>query len=83
MSKLKNNTAELQALLIAVDELPSAGTGEHDIYEGDYIVTPKVAQQTLPTAQKLMEADVLVKAIPFFNTSNTSGGSTVYIGNEV
>ena len=27
MSKLKNNTAELQALLIAVDELPSADVG--------------------------------------------------------
>lgn len=80
MSKLKNNTAELQALLIAVDELPSASTGEYDVYEGDYIVTPKVVQQTLPTAQRLMQADVLVKEIPYAEVTNVSNGKTVTIG---
>ena len=80
MSKLKNNTAELQALLTAVDELPSASTGEYDVYEGDYIVTPKVVQQTLPTAQRLMQADVLVKEIPYAEVTNVSNGKTVTIG---
>lgn len=80
MSKLKNNTAELQALLIAVDELPSASTGEYDVYEGDYIVTPRVAQQTLPTAQRLMQADVLIKEIPYAEVTNVSNGKTVTIG---
>lgn len=80
MSKLKNNTAELRALLIAVDELPNADTGEHDVYEGGYVVTPKVEQQTLPTAQKLMQADVLVKEIPYAEVKNLSNGKTVTIG---
>ena len=80
MSKLKNNTAELQALLIAVDELPDADTGEHDVYEGEYIVTPQVEQQTLQTAQKLMQADVLVKEIPYAEVTNLSNGKTVTIG---
>lgn len=53
------------------------------LYEGDYVATPKVGEQTLPTTAKVMVGDVTIKAIPFFNTSNTSGGSTVYIGNEV
>lgn len=52
-------------------------------YEGDYEVTPKVDAQTMPTKGKLMEEDVTIKSIPFFDVSNTSGGSTVYIGNEV
>lgn len=52
-------------------------------YEGAYEVTPKVEGQSLPTAQRFLEEDVEVKAIPFFKTSNTSGGATVYIGNEV
>ena len=52
-------------------------------YEGEYEVTPKVAEQTLPTAQKLLEEDVHIKKIPYFEVSNTSGGNTVYIGNEV
>lgn len=80
MSKLKNNTAELQALLIAVDELPDADTGEYDVYEGNYIVTPKVEQQTLKTAQKLMQADILVKEIPYAEVTNLSNGKTVTIG---
>ena len=49
------------------------------LYEGEYEVTPAVGEQILPTAQKLMEENVTVKAIPIFNVSNTSGGSTFYI----
>ncbi len=52
-------------------------------YEGDYGITPKVEAQTMPTKNKVMIDDVTVKAIPFFNVSNNSGGSTVYIGTEV
>lgn len=80
MSKLKNNTAELQALLVAVDELPNASTADHEVYEGEYIVTPKVESQTLDTAQKLMRADVLIKEIPYAEVTNTSNGKTVTIG---
>ena len=53
------------------------------LYEGEYEVTPKVAEQTLPTAQKLLEEDVHIKEIPYFEVSNNSGGNTVYIGSEV
>lgn len=52
-------------------------------YEGSYIVVPRVTEQTMHTKEKVMIDDVLVKAIPFFNVSNTSGGNTVYIGKEV
>lgn len=52
-------------------------------YEGDYVVTPKVEEQTMPTKSKVMLDDVTVKAIPFFETSNTSGGTTVYIAKEI
>jgi hypothetical protein len=52
-------------------------------FEGEYIVTPKVEEQTIPTKDKVLIDDMTIKSIPFFNVSNTSGGSTVYIGNEV
>ena len=52
-------------------------------YEGSYLVTPKIEAQVLPTAKKYLENDVTIKEIPFFEVSNTSGGNTVYIGNEV
>lgn len=52
-------------------------------YSGEYVVTPKVEEQTLNTKDKLLTDDVTVKSIPYFNVGNTSGGSTVYIANEV
>lgn len=54
-----------------------------DWYEGDYEVTPKPEAQTLQTAQKTMRDDMTVKAIPYFDVSNTAGGKTIYIGSEV
>lgn len=61
----------------------------HTIYVGanpyteEYIVTPKVDQQMLYTKNKIMTDDITVKAIPYFDVGNTSGGSTVYIGSEI
>lgn len=53
-----------------------------DIYSGEYIVTPKpYDDQILETKEKLMEDDVTVLAIPYYETSNISG-ITVYIGGE-
>ena len=59
------------------------GAAGAERYDGDYIVTPKVTEQTIPTKEKLMVDDMTVKSIPFFSASNTSGGNTVYIGREV
>lgn len=53
------------------------------LYEGDYEVTPKVSEQTLPTAEKLMSEDVTIKEIPYFEVGNNSGGDTVYIAKEI
>ena len=54
-----------------------------EYYEGEYEITPKVEAQTIPTAWKTMQRDMTVNAIPYFDVSNTSGGQTIYIGNEV
>ena len=56
---------------------------EVDYYEGAYEVTPKIEMQQLETKQKFLTDDIKIGGIPFFNVSNTSGGSTVYIGKEV
>jgi hypothetical protein len=54
-----------------------------DPYDGDYEVTPKVDAQTMPTKGMVMEEDVTIKSIPFFDVSNMSGGTTVYIAKEI
>ena len=51
-------------------------------YKGDYTVTPKVNAQTMLTRGKLMDDDVKISPIPYFDVGNASGGSTVYIGGE-
>ena len=58
-------------------------SGNLSAYNGDYVVTPSVKEQFLKTANKKMLDDVTIKEIPFFETSNNSGGNTVYIGKEL
>lgn len=49
-------------------------------YDGEYIVTPKLEEQTMPTKGKVMEDDVKINKIPITVVSNESGGNTVIIG---
>lgn len=51
-------------------------------YEGDYNVTPTVHGETLQTKDKYMEEDLEIKPIPIYETTNNSGGLTVYIAKE-
>lgn len=51
-----------------------------DPFEGPYIITPKVSEQTLPTYAKTMTDDVTVLEIPYVEVANLSGGHTVTIG---
>ncbi len=57
--------------------------GDVDYYDGSYTVTPKVEEQSLPTAKKYLAEDVRIKEIPFFEVSNLEGGYTVFIGKEL
>lgn len=51
-------------------------------YDGEYDVIPKTYAQYLDTDNKLMEEDVTVRAIPYYETSNING-TTVYIAGEL
>ena len=55
-------------------------TGDAEEYKGSYEVTPKLEEQTLQTASKVMRNDVKIKEIPITTVSNSSGGNTVIIG---
>ena len=54
--------------------------GDYEEYEGATEVIPKTENQSLETANKLMRSDILVREIPYVETSNLSGGYTVNIG---
>lgn len=52
-------------------------------YKGDYIITPMAYdEQELETKNKLLEDNITVKEIPYYQVSNIDG-TTVYIGSEV
>ena len=58
---------------------PSGDKIEH--YNGSYTVTPRVERQTLHTENKIMDDDVTVLQIPYFEVTNTNG-TTVIIGGQ-
>ena len=52
-------------------------------YKGEYNITPLAfQQQELETKNRILEENVIVREVPFFEVSNTEG-TTVYIGSEV
>lgn len=61
------------------------GNGEYvPLYVGDYTVTPQAFEEViLETNGKKMTKNVTVKEIPYFETTNTSGGVTVYIAGQI
>lgn len=53
---------------------------ERSTYSGPYRVVPIGNEQKLYTSEKVMADDVTVESIPYFEVSNTSGGTTAIIG---
>lgn len=49
-------------------------------YEGAYETTPEIDEKVLPTKNRSMREDFIVKPIPYAQTSNISGGYTAIIG---
>lgn len=46
----------------------------------DFVITPQADEQVLATKGKKVAEDIVIKAIPFVQTANPTGGVTVYIG---
>jgi len=61
------------------------GKGEvTPIYEGKYNISPLAFEETvLLTKNKKMTENIIVKEIPYYETSNLSGGTTVYIAGQI
>lgn len=62
--------------------LPVLRYTEED-YQGEYFIIPLAEQQTiLQTEGKRLYNNVTIDKIPYYQTTNLSGGYTVYIGGE-
>jgi len=52
------------------------------LYQGDYIVKSSFEDTVLPTKNKYLMDDILIRKMNQSETSNASGGYTLYIGDE-
>lgn len=80
-----NEPVQLKAQFTATEMLNAIfgeiyKSGDYDIYNGEYTVTPRVTSITLETREKAMRDNVVVLEIPYREASNPSGGNTVTIG---
>lgn len=73
-------TAGTPAASVSVTGPVVAAHGEE--YTGPTTVTPSGSVQTLPTAHKYLAQDITVREIQRWDVGNTSGGNTVFIGEE-
>lgn len=80
---LKTLPGELSTGVQLTGKLSAAPSHSYPPYTGDYEVTPKTTPQTLETAGKVLAKDIVVNAVPYFETSNEQDGWTVYIAEEV
>lgn len=60
----------------------SGGTALPENYLGPYEVTPKGSEQELETENKYLTDNIIVREIKRWDVGNTSGGNTVYIGED-
>lgn len=78
-----SSDAMVSAMLSAPTSLDvSIGTQTYmpaESYPGPYEVIPTSQEQSLHTADKHMRSDVTVHKVPYYETSNESGGFTVSI----
>ena len=55
---------------------------EVSVYEGAYVVIPKITPQSLPTEEKKCTEDIQVLEIPYREVDNIQNGKTVIIGGQ-
>lgn len=71
---------ELSSGEVVLDTYLEIGSdGRLPNYDGDYVITPKTYQQTLPTKNTSMLDDITIDPIPYSEVSNPSGGNTINI----
>ena len=49
-------------------------------YSGSYEVVPRVTEQSLPTQDRWLDRDVMIRAIPYHEVENKERGTTAIIG---
>ena len=79
----KTQISEYEWRLNVAAENDDTDPDEPEHYSGSYEVTPKAHRtQTLDTSGKVLSEDLVIHEVPYYQTSNASGGVTSYIAKE-
>lgn len=66
---------------MSVEQVKIVYDSPYPDYEGPVRVTPAAGMdQTLQTAERLVKSDITIEEIPYYKTTNLSGGYTAIIG---
>lgn len=79
----KSEAMTIDEMIVAVNSIENSGSGgatEYETFDGEYEATPQIKSQTIATANKVMIKDFVVKEVPYFETTNNVGGTTITIG---
>ena len=83
MECYKTQISEYEWRLNVAAENEDTNPDDPETYTGSYEVTPKAySAQTLDTAGKVLSDDLVINEVPYYQTSNDSGGVTSYIAKE-
>lgn len=54
---------------------------DYSFFDGEYLITPSTQAQVLETQNKIMEDNITIQKIPYYDVSNQYG-RTIIIGDE-
>lgn len=76
--KFENLNKPIKVDFESASKIVIVDTTEH--YKGNYEVTPKTTPQVMQTRNLIMDNDVLINKIPYSESDNSAGGTTITIG---
>lgn len=83
MASMEKMIAEAEWRLNVAAETDEEKSEEHESYDGKYRVTPKAFQsQMLDTENKVLDRNIVVTEVPYYETGNAANGVTSYIAKE-
>lgn len=77
---LKVDFSENCDFAINFGQVTEIAKDNHEHYCGDCDVVPCREQTVLETQDKIVDDDIIVHPIPYYQVSNLAGGKTLYIG---
>lgn len=81
LSRSVNLTGSLVEVSSLAGTINASSINDFDQYKGSYEVAPGLfEEQILETENKTLLHDIIIEKVPFYETSNLSNGTTVYIG---